>query len=219
MTTFCDRMWAEIAGLREAIDRLPFLTGLQDGTLPRETFAFYMAQDALYLADYGRVLALCAAQADDPEELLFWSSSAASTVRVERALHAAHVADLTAAEQSPTCAAYTSYLLGLASGGCYPALAAGALPCFWIYEDVGTRLKQRAGELGDHPYGDWIGTYGDPAFAESTATARSVVDRLAERSDAGTVARMARAFRRAAQYEWMFWDSAFRHEQWPVAPG
>jgi thiaminase/transcriptional activator TenA len=28
--------------------------------------------------------------------------------------------------------------------------------------------------------------------------------------------RMHAAFRRATQLEWMFWDSAYRLEQWPV---
>jgi thiaminase/transcriptional activator TenA len=28
--------------------------------------------------------------------------------------------------------------------------------------------------------------------------------------------RMHAAFRRAAQLEWMFWDSAYRLEDWPV---
>lgn len=175
-----------------------------------------MAQDALYLADYARVLAMCAAQTTDPDELLFWSGSANTVVRVERELHAGHIADFTAEEKSPTGTAYTSYLLGLTASGCYPELAAGALPCFWIYEDVGTRLKDRAGDLSAHPYGDWISTYGDPAFAESTATARSIVDALAERADPVTVERMRRAFHRASQYEWMFWESAFRQETWPI---
>ena len=29
-------------------------------------------------------------------------------------------------------------------------------------------------------------------------------------------ARMHAAYRRASQYEWMFWDSAWRLEAWPV---
>ncbi|WP_427384103.1 TenA family protein [Janibacter sp. G56] len=214
--TFTDAAWGAIAPIREAIDRLPFLTKLEDGTLPQETFAHYLAQDALYLADYGRVLAACAAQATDPDELLFWSSSANTTVRVERELHAAHVDDFTAAEKSPTSTAYTSYLLALVANGCYPELAAGALPCFWIYEDVGTRLKDRADDLSAHPYGDWISTYGDPTFAEATATARSIADGLAAQADPVTLERMRRAFHRASQYEWMFWESAFRQETWPI---
>lgn len=213
---FSDDAWQRIAPVRAAIDALPFLRELEDGSLPRETFTYYMAQDAHYLADYGRALAACAGQAADPEELIFWSRSAQTTVLVERQLHAAHVADFAAVEKSPTATAYTSYLLALSTGGCYPELAAAILPCFWIYEDVGTRLKDRVGDLAGHPYGDWIGTYGDPDFTESTRAARRIVDRLAARSDAATVDRMHAAFRRAAQYEWMFWDAAHRRERWPV---
>ena len=213
---FTDAAWAGTASLRAAIDRLPFLRALEDGSLPRETFVYYMAQDAHYLADFGRALAACASQSSAADDLLFWAGSATAVVAVERQLHAAHVADLTAGEKSPTCAAYTSYLLALSSAGCYPELAAALLPCFWIYEDVGTRLQDRVGDLAAHPYGDWIGTYGDPAFTESTRRAREIVDRLAADAADAIRGRMHAAFRRAAQYEWMFWDAAGRRETWPV---
>lgn len=213
---FSSVAWERVAPVRAAIDGLPLLRQLADRTLPRETFRFYLAQDALYLADYGRALAAAAAQAPTSEQMAFWAQSAREVVEVERALHAAHVEDLTAAEPSPTTTAYTSYLLALAASGSYPVLAAGILPCFWVYDDVGTRLKAGVGDLGGHPYGDWIGTYGDPGFTAATDTARGIVDRLAAEAAAGTVERMHTAFLRATQYEWMFWDAAWRHETWPV---
>jgi thiaminase len=95
-------------------------------------------------------------------------------------------------------------------------LVAGVLPCFWIYDDVGRRLRERVGDLTGHPYGDWIATYGDPAFAASTRAARAVLDRVAEGQGAGTLDRMREAFTTAARYEWMFWDAAWRGESWPV---
>ncbi len=73
-----------------------------------------------------------------------------------------------------------------------------------------------AGDLSVHPYGYRISTYGDPAFAESARTARSIVNELAAQSDPVTIQRMRRAFHRASQYEWMFWESAFRQETWPI---
>jgi len=214
--TFTDEAWERAAAIRAAVDELPFLRELEAGTLPREVFTGYLAQDALYLAEYGRSLAACAVQAPRSDHLLFWSTSAARTVEVERVLHGAHVADLTAAEPSPTTTAYTSYVLALASSGSYPVLVAAVLPCFWIYDDVGTRLKERIGDLSAHPYADWIGTYGDPDFAASTAQARAIVDEVAAQSDPGTVARMHESFRRGVQFEWMFWDAAYRREAWPV---
>lgn len=213
---FSDEMWEWISPIRTAIDALPLLAGMEDGTLPRDAFNYYLAQDAHYLASYGRVLATIAGQADRPDELLFWAKSASTTVAVERELHAAHVPNFEAARKSPTCTAYTSYLFSLTAGGCYPAAVAGVLPCFWIYEDVGRRLTERVGELSGHPYADWIGTYGDPEFAASTEQARVILDRLADEADQGTRLRMGEAFTTAARYEWMFWDAAWRTESWPV---
>ena len=216
--SFTDDAWARIEPIRTRIEELPFVVALRDGSLERETFAYYMAQDALYLAEYGRALAAAAAQSTTGDDLVFWAEAARTTIVVERELHASHVADMAAAQPSPTCVAYTSYLLSLAGAGCYPALAAGVLPCFWIYEDVGSRILAGVADLEAHPYGDWIGAYGDPEFAEQTRAAKSIVDRLAAQADAGTRERMMTAFVRGSQFEWMFWDAAARREEWPVQP-
>lgn len=213
---FTDGAWVQTAAVRAAIDAHPFLTGLQDGTLPRERFGAYLAQDAHYLLAYARVLALCAAQADDAEDIAFWSAGAHNAIVVERSLHEAHVADFTLVQPSATCTAYTSFLLGLGARGSYPVLTAGVLPCFWIYQDVGTRLIERVGDLSGHPYGDWIGTYGDPAFAAATEQAKDVVDRVAAQAGPSVRERMASAFDTSARFEWMFWDAAWRLESWPL---
>jgi thiaminase/transcriptional activator TenA len=44
------------------------------------------------------------------------------------------------------------------------------------------------------------------------------VDRAADEADPGTRERMFTAFRTATEYEWLFWDSAYRLESWPTAP-
>lgn len=214
--TFTADAWEATADIRAAIDDLPFLRQLADGSLDREVFRYYLAQDAHYLTDYGRVLAAAGSQASDPDELVFWATSAQTTVLVERQLHESHVADIGAWERSPTCTAYTSFLFSLSAGGCYPVLAAGILPCYWIYEDVGRRLKDSGGDLAGHAYADWIGMYGDPAFAAATAQARDIVDRLADASSEPVVQRMHAAFVTASRYEWMFWDAPLRKESWPV---
>jgi thiaminase (transcriptional activator TenA) len=41
-------------------------------------------------------------------------------------------------------------------------------------------------------------------------------DEAASSAAPGLRERMHAAYRRAAQLEWMFWDSAYRQEQWPV---
>jgi thiaminase len=212
---FTEHAWTGAGDVLEAIQRHPFIAALADGTLSGERFGYYMTQDALYLADYARMLALAASQADDADEVQFWSSSAANVVTVERELHARSVTGLSAAEKSPTCTAYTAFLAELGSLGSYPALVTGLVPCFWIYEYVGAWILDTAGDLARHPYAAWIKTYSDPAFAASSRRAREIMDRAVAVSP-GAAPRAHQAFLTCSRYEWMFWDAAWRMEVWPV---
>lgn len=214
--SFTDQTWQRAAGILDAIYTHPFVEGLGDGSLPEATFKEYLTQDSLYLLDYGRALAGLAAQATEPDDMVFWAACAREVVVVERELHAAHVDLLADATASPTCRGYTSYLLSLLTRGDYRVAVAGILPCFWIYADVGRRLLDAAGDLGGHPYGDWIGTYADEGFVYQANRARAITDRLATTADDATLEAMHTAFATASRYEWMFWDAAWRLETWPV---
>src|SRR5206468_6712630 len=63
---FAQELWRAIGPIYAAILRHPFVRGLTDGSLPRESFRFYAVQDALYLREFARALSLAAARA--PEE-------------------------------------------------------------------------------------------------------------------------------------------------------
>lgn len=218
---FTQAAWAATADLRAAIHALPFVRELADGTLEPARFRHYIVQDALYLAAYARVLAAASVRASDQESQKFFAGAAQTAIEVERALHGGFMARLgvdaseaAAAEPSPTCLAYTSFLLATAQAGSQAELLAAILPCFWIYLDVGTAIAARAAPA--NPYRAWIDTYADAGFARSVAQARDAADAAAEGLPPPHLALMQRAFRRAARYEWMFWDSAWRLEGWPV---
>jgi len=221
MTSFCDETWARNADLRRAIHALPFNRELADGTLPRPAFRHYMIQDALYLAAYARALAAAASRAPGSAAQEFLAEASKTALVVERALHGTYLgefgiglAEVEAAEPSPTCLGYTSFLLATAATGSYPELMAAILPCFWIYQDVGSAIagRSRAGNF----YQAWIDTYADPGFAAAVSQARALTDEAARDQSAAVAGAMHRAFRRSTQYEWMFWDSAYRLETWPV---
>ena len=205
--TFTDELWQAAAPVLEAIDKLPFLIALEDGSLPRDHFDYYMAQDAHYLASYGRVLA----------------SAAGPTIPMTCC--SGREAPPPRSASNGSCMQYTCRTSLRWTGRrrapptrrtCSPVLVAGLLSCFWIYEDVGRRLKDRIGGLVGHPYADWIDTYGDSGFAAVTGQARVIVDRAAEQAGRADRERMRRTFATAARYEWMFWDAAWRRETWPV---
>lgn len=217
MGGFCSEVWKATAATRAAIDELPFVKGLADGSLERDRFEYYMVQDALYLRGYARALAVTASRADRAGEIAFFAKAAHDAIMVESSMHEGNVGSVEDAEPSPTGTEYVSYLLSLAQTQGYGELAAGVLPCFWVYMDVGSRLMDKAGDLEGHPYGEWIATYADEAFAESTRRACEIVDGIAERSDEATVRRMREAFVTATTYEWKFWGAAWEKETWPFA--
>lgn len=221
---FCEQVWKETAGLQRAILQHPFIRALADGSLERDRFAFYMVQDQRYLVGFSQTLAIASSRASDPDAAIFFAKSAQTALTVERGMHAEYLAgfglvesDIADIRTSPSAQAYVSYLHSIALTKPFPVLAAGALPCYWIYQHVGADIIGRVADLQNHAYGQWISTYADEAFTESVQVARDIVDRAAETSDPDTVADMRAAFVRACEYEWLFWDSAWRKEIWPTA--
>jgi len=65
-------------------------------------------------------------------------------------------------------------------------------------------------------YQAWIDTYAGEAFHLAVAAVIGAADAAAEGASDAIRMRMHAAFRRATQLEWMFWDSAYRLEAWPV---
>ncbi|KZC96113.1 bifunctional hydroxymethylpyrimidine kinase/phosphomethylpyrimidine kinase [Clavibacter tessellarius] len=177
-------MWAGSADLRREIDELAFVRRLGDGTLPEAWFSHYLAQDAIYLRAYSRVLARASQLAPTPDAQVVWARAAADAIAAESALHAEwlsrHPAPMVA---GPVTRAYVDHLLAHAASSDYAVLVAALLPCYTIYADVGTRLRAAgaaATASGDaHPYGAWLATYADPAFAEATRRAGELVDEAA----------------------------------------
>jgi len=90
--------------------------------------------------------------------------------------------------------------------------AAVALPCFWIYAEVGPELAASAKQVLEadpaHPYVQWVSAYGSAEFQTSAAAARDVVDRAGAAATDVQPAAMVTAFTVAMRYELMFWDTA-----------
>jgi hydroxymethylpyrimidine/phosphomethylpyrimidine kinase len=196
--------WGEIEHVRTETDGLPFVRGLGDGSLSRDAFVWYLAQDALYLRDYSRLLAEASRLAPTTAEQAFWAAGAQGAIVSELELHASWIPDGTmfAVEPSDTTTAYLNHLFAAAASGNYGVLVAALLPCFWMYQDVGTRLHPLS--TPDHPYRSWLETYADPAFATSTIQAIEIVTAVASSSDEQTRAAMGRAFRASAGHERAF---------------
>ena len=215
---FTSELWKVIEDPYARILEHPFIQELQAGTLSREVFAFYIGQDSLYLQRFGRALAMLGARSDDPQHLLEFANFAASGVEVERSLHGDLAArfgiEVEPKEMSPTCRNYTGFLLSTCALQDRAEGVAAVLPCFWIYREVGKVIHANAAK--ENPYQQWIDMYVSEEFDELVNKALGITDELAEEASSGLRDRMKAAFVQGTRYEWMFWDSAYRLEEWPI---
>lgn len=206
--------------LRRVLEH-PFLHGLKDGSLETEAFRFFVVQDAIYLREYARTLALIGARAPDEGSLLLFTRHAIAALEEERTLHAELFEALgidpevaLATEPAPTCLAYTSYLLSVAHGGSFAEALGAILPCYWIYGEVGRALLE--GGSPDPVHRRWIEAYADAGYAAVVEDVLGVVDLVWPGLGAGERARVVTHVAQTSRYEWCFWDMAWRREPWPL---
>ena len=213
--SFAALLQAESAMDLTAIYGLDFIRGLSEGTLPETQFAYYLAQDAIYLNGYSRVLARASALAPTEAEQLFWARSSQQCLEVESELHRNWLSTRTVpGDLGPVTKAYVDHLLAASASGSYGVLVAAVLPCFWLYAEVGQTLH--TGFLADgapegHPYAEWLRTYADEGFAAATRQAIAITDAAGRKASEAERGEMLTAFRHSCRFEVDFFDAPRRH--------
>lgn len=210
--------WHRVAIIRADIDTLDFIRALADGTLARERFVGYLAQDALYLRDYARVLAEASRLAPDVAAQAFWAGAAQRTIDSELDLHTSWLGTAghpvgPVVEPSAATVAYLDHLRAIAFDGDYATLVAALLPCFWLYADLAGRLRDgelaSAGRDPRHPYASWVDTYVAPGFVAATGQAIRIVTQHAADASPVVRERMFDAFTRSCLREQEFFNGPF----------
>jgi thiaminase (transcriptional activator TenA) len=220
-TPFSRDAWEQNAHTYGIIRTMPFNAELASGTLSEARFKHYITQDAHYLIGFGRALTLAAAKAPNSDRIVQFAKSAEGAIVVERALHGSFFQQYGITSEvfmqtplTPACHHYVSYLIATAYAEPYEVLLGALLPCFWVYAEVGRDIHSRA--VPANPYQAWIDTYAGEEFHAAVRAMIAATDEAADGASPSLRARMHAAFRRATQLEWVFWDSAYRLESWPV---
>ncbi|WP_297425311.1 thiaminase II [uncultured Acinetobacter sp.] len=218
---FSAQLWQQHADIYQKILAHPFNQQLSQGTLSQSAFQHYMIQDAHYLVAYGRALAVCAAKAFDAKDVIQFAEAAKLAIVFEREMHDSFLTQFNVSqaefENAPltlACHHYTSFLTATAWSESYPVVLASLLPCFWIYAEVGRDIVKQS--VANNPYQAWIDTYAGEEFHTAVGEVVATIDRVAARCDEDTLAKMHQAYRRGAELEWLFWDSAYHEQTWPL---
>jgi thiaminase/transcriptional activator TenA len=213
-----EQAWERVKPVYNKILKMPFNQELSNGTLPKEKFIFYLAQDAYYLLAFGKTLSIISGRMQDADLVLAFAGFSTGAIFAERSLHESYFVEFgldSKVQPTPSTLLYTSYILSQAAYANVEVAAAAVLPCFWIYKAVGDHIF--AQQIGDqNPYKRWIDMYAGVEFAAAVEKAIAITDQLAARANAETQAKMWLAFEMATRLEWMFWDSAYKQEKWKI---
>jgi thiaminase (transcriptional activator TenA) len=201
----------------------PFVVALGNGSLPHANFAFYIRQDALFLDVLAKTFAYAVAKTDAHDEMEQFGKYILDTLLVEASLHRRYgerfgltPAEMAATRMAPTNYAYTRHLLSVVATGTLTEILTAGLPCAWVYAEIGQQLVKDGPPAADHPYADWLATYASPNFDAVEIWLREHLDAYAASLRPAEEARLYEIFRISTNYEWLFWEMAWRQEEWPL---
>jgi thiaminase/transcriptional activator TenA len=220
----CERFRERCASTWDALHAHPFIREMAGGTLPIESFRFYVEQNLMYLLEYARAMAIAASKGGDVATMKLFADDITNILENEipenREL-LRRILDLGAEDRggsdgmAPANVAYTSFLVSTAVQGGPVEVMAAIVPCTWSYGDIGSALLAE-GLVHDHPvYAEWIRFFGEPSYEAIVAKMRADFEAMAANADDATVARLFDLFRTSVRLERGFWDMAYGLEHWP----
>ncbi|KAK6610674.1 thiamine biosynthesis protein (thi-4) [Botrytis cinerea] len=198
-----------------------FVKGLGDGTLPLESFKYYLIQDYLYLVQFARANALASYKAKTMEGIAA-SAGIVSHIHREMALHINYCegfgmtkAEIEACEESQVdfdsieiaCTAYTRYVLDIGQSEDWLALQISMAPCLIGYGEIAKRLHadpktKREGNI----YWKWIENYVADDFTEAVKVGSALIEKHASLQSPNRIEELVKIFVHATKMETGFWD-------------
>ncbi|KAG0258164.1 hypothetical protein BG011_003494 [Mortierella polycephala] len=196
----------------------PFVQGIADGTLPKESFIHYMKQDYLFLQTYARAHGLGAFKARTMEESKAFADIVVH-IAEESKLHIDYctkwgitIDDILSTPESMANVAYTRYVLDIGMTGGLLDLGLAIAPCLIGYGQVGQRLYNDPKTVkGDaNPYWEWIKNYenSDYQSAVERGVANLELQCNIQQPSAHRLKQLEEIFRTATRLEVSFWDMA-----------
>ncbi|MFQ6341914.1 thiaminase II [Campylobacter sp. VTCC 70190] len=197
-----------------------FVKKLEDKSLKKENFLFYLKQDYIYLLNYAKCYARLALNSNTAKELRFAMKFQNYIVEGEMELHREILAlgieadKLSVKDESLINIAYSRYMLSVGEKGDFldmlVALSACAIGYAKIGMEISSRLKEQ--DLKNHPYKEWILTYGSENFQNEAKEFEDFVDSYTSSVNAQKFQKLSEIFHTVTRLEVAFWEHSLKME-------
>lgn len=209
-----DRLLAAAKPIWDSYNDHPFVKGIEDGTLDKEKFRYYILQDYLYLEEYAKVFAIGVAKAESLEMIRLFAGYINVLTDGEMDIHRGYMGELgitqeelDSTERAIDNLSYTSYMLRVAYEETQVEILAAILSCAHSYEMIAKRIIENNPDSVNHPfYGEWIKGYASDTYTKENVTLMAHLDRLTENYTEAQIQHLIDIFVISSRYEEKFWD-------------
>lgn len=193
-----------------------FVKKLEDKSLKQENFLFYLKQDYIYLLNYARL----ALNSNTAKELRFAMKFQNYIVEGEMELHRAILSlginadELDIKDESLVNIAYSRYMLSVGENGDFLDMLVALSACAIGYAKIGAEIINRLKNenLKDHPYKEWILTYGSENFQNEAKEFEDFVNSYTSSVSAQKFQKLSEIFHTVTRLEVAFWEHSLRME-------
>ncbi len=219
MVGFAERLRRSADRVWNAIFEHPFVVELYSGSLPLEKFRYYVIQDYNYLVTVSKCFSLVASKAEYAvaRRMLELAHLEATTEmeNYEGLLKelGMKLEDVVKIEPSPTNTAYMNFLLTTCALGSPVEGITSLLPCFWSYAEIASKHADKLANNRNKIYTNWAKVYAEKEYLSLVNELKMLVDEMASEEN---YEKLDKIFTAASKYEYMFWESAYRMEKWPI---
>ncbi len=213
MTTV-ERLLGATKNIWDSYNEHPFVKGLEDGTLERDKFRYYIIQDFLYLEDYAKSFAVGIAKAKCPETTQIFSNYINLLTSSEMDIHHGYMGRFGVSQEeldnTPRALdnlSYTSYMLRVAYEEGEAEILAAILSCAYSYEVIAKKMLANNPECINHEfYGDWVAGYSSEGYAAGNVVLIDTLNKLTENYSEAQLKHLTDIFVACSRYEYMFWQ-------------
>ncbi|ANB12751.1 putative phosphomethylpyrimidine kinase [Sugiyamaella lignohabitans] len=195
----------------------PFTKQVGQGTLPVETFKYFLTQDYLYLIHYARAHSLAGYKSNDID-VAAKSAQIVQTIQHETRLHVAYCAtfglpeeDIKNAKESIQCYAYTRFILDTGLQDDWTGLEFALSPCLLGYVEAANNIKADPQSVPGNPYWRWVEEYSKPEFLVASQAGIDLLEAAVLDASPARLEQLVDIFATATRMECDFWSYSLAH--------
>ncbi|OUM65597.1 hypothetical protein PIROE2DRAFT_20290 [Piromyces sp. E2] len=198
-----------------------FVNRIADGTLPVESFKYYLRQDYIYLTHYARVHAICGFKLDNLRKIAD-EANIINIIRTETQLHIKYceswgisLEELERTKEASANMAYTRFCIEKGLAGDILDLKVALFACLIGYGEIANRIvNDPKTKKENNPFYKWAENYAADLYQKSITTGIAELEELAKEyikpGDTKRINEICETFRQATRLEVGFFDMGLK---------